>query len=73
MEQVITQLAVKILFDDYSGVLLDEEDNYFTREAEIIIDIVYDFERICLKYLQKKGTYSKLYCLNVKRLFSIFL
>ena len=73
MEQVITQLAVKILFDDYSGVLLDEEDNYFTREAEIIIDIVYDFERIRLKYLQKKGTYSKLYCLNVKRLFSIFL
>ena len=36
MEQVITQLAVKILFD--------EEDNYFTREAEII-DIVYDFDK----------------------------
>ena len=29
MEQVITQLAVKILFDDYS-VSLYEEDNYFT-------------------------------------------
>ena len=42
MEQVNTQLAVKILFDDYSGFLLDEENNYFTREAEIIINIVYD-------------------------------
>ena len=40
MEQVITQLAVKILFEDYSG-LWDEEDNYFTREAEMIIKIVY--------------------------------
>ena len=37
MEQVITQLAVKMLFDDYSG--------YFTREAEIIIDIVYDLDK----------------------------
>ena len=45
MEQVITQLAVKILFDDYSGFLWDEEDNYFTREAEIIIDIVYDLDK----------------------------
>ena len=42
MEQVNTQLSVKILFDDYSCFLWDEEDNYFTREAEIIIDIVYD-------------------------------
>ena len=45
MGQVITQLAVKILFDDYSGFLWDEKDNYFTREAEIIIDIVYDLEK----------------------------
>ena len=45
MEQVNTQLAVKILFDDYSGFLWDEEDNYFTREAEIIIDIVYDLDK----------------------------
>ena len=46
MEQVITQLAVKILFDDYSVFFLwDEEDNYFTREAEIIIDIVYDLDK----------------------------
>ena len=37
MEQVNTQVAVKILFD--------EEDNYFTREAEIIIDIVYDLDK----------------------------
>ena len=45
MEQVITQLAVKILFDDYSGFLWNEEDNYFTREAEIIIDIVCDLAK----------------------------
>ena len=38
MEQVITQLAVKILFDDYSVF-------FFTREAEIIIDIVYDLDK----------------------------
>ena len=25
--------------------LWDEEDNYFTREAEIIIDIVYDLDK----------------------------
>ena len=45
MEQVNTQLAVKILFDDYSVFLRDEEDNYFTRELEIIIDIVYDLDK----------------------------
>ena len=46
MEQVNTQLAVKILFDDYSVFFLrDEEGNYFTREAEIIIDIVYDLDK----------------------------
>ena len=44
MEQVITQLAVKILFDDYSGFLWYEEDNYFTREAEVIIDIVHVYD-----------------------------
>ena len=43
MEQVITQLAVKILFDDYSG-FMKEEDSYFTREAEIIIDIVHVYD-----------------------------
>ena len=43
MEKVITQLAVKILFDDYSGFY--EEDNYFTREAEIKIYIVYDLDK----------------------------
>ena len=36
MEQVITQLAVKI------WILWDEDDNHFTREAEITVDIVYD-------------------------------
>ena len=45
MEQVITQLAVYILFDDYSVLLSDEEDSYFTREAELIIDIVYDLDK----------------------------
>ena len=40
MEQVITQLAVKILFDDYSG-FYDMRTIIFTREAEIIIDIVH--------------------------------
>ena len=45
MEEVSTQLAVIILFDDYSVFLWDEEDNYFTREAEIIIDIVYDLDK----------------------------
>ena len=77
MKQVNTQLAVKILFDDYSGFLCDEEDNYFTREADIIINIVYDLYmtwiRVDLEYLHKKGTSTKLYCLNVKRLFSMFL
>ena len=43
MEQVIIQLAVKILFGDYS-FLWYEEDNYFTREAEIIIDIVHVYD-----------------------------
>ena len=45
MEQVNTQLAVKILFDYYSVFLWDEEDNYFTRKAEIVIDIVYDLDK----------------------------
>ena len=45
MEQDNTQLAVKIFFDDYSVILWDEEDNYFTREAEIIIEIVYDLDK----------------------------
>ena len=27
------------------GFLSQEEDNYFTREAEIIIDIVYDLDK----------------------------
>ena len=45
MEQVNIRLAVKIVFDDYSGFLRDEKDNYFTREAEIIINIVYDLDK----------------------------
>ena len=42
MEQVITQLAVKILFDDYFGFYEMRRTIIFTREPEIIIDIVYD-------------------------------
>ena len=45
MEQVITQLAVKILFDDYSVFFLwYEEDHYFTREAEIMINFVHVYD-----------------------------
>ena len=44
MEQVITQLAVKILFDDYSSFYEMRRTIIFTREAEIIIDIVYDLD-----------------------------
>ena len=40
MKQVLTQLAVKILLDDYS-VFYDMS----TREAVIIIDIVYDLDK----------------------------
>ena len=50
-EKVITQLAVKILFNDYSVFFWDEEDNSFTWEAEIIIDIVYDLDKDWFKYL----------------------
>ena len=39
MEQVITQLAVKILFDDYSGFY-----DMRRTEAEIIIDIVHVYD-----------------------------
>ena len=63
MEQIITQLAVKILFDDYSVVFLwDEEDNYFTREAETIIDIVYDLDKDWFRNLHQKETFTKLNC-----------
>ena len=41
MEQVITQLAVKILFDDYSGFYDMRRTIILTREAEIINDIVH--------------------------------
>ena len=61
MEQVITQLAVKILFDDYSGF-------YDMRRTIIlpVIDIVLTWIRIGLESLHKKGTFTKLFCLNVK-------
>ena len=44
MEQVITQLAVKILFDDYSGFYDMRRAIIFTREAEIINDIVHVYD-----------------------------
>ena len=43
MEQVITQLAVIILFDDYSGFMI-WGGQLFYREAEIIIDIVHVYD-----------------------------
>ena len=43
MEQVITQIAVKILFEDYSGFYeMRRTIPENTREAEIILDFVYD-------------------------------
>ena len=47
MEHVITKLAVKILFDDYSG-FYERGGQLFTTEAEIIIDIIvhlYDLDK----------------------------
>ena len=45
MEQVNTQLAVKVLFDDYSGFYEMRRTIILQREAEIIIDIVYDLDK----------------------------
>ena len=55
--------------------LLHEEDNYFTREAEIIIDIVhvYDLDKDWFRLFTLEMAFSKLYVLNVKRLFPMFL
>ena len=45
MEQVITQLAVKILFDDYSGFYDMRRTIILPRDAVIVIDIVYDLDK----------------------------
>ena len=46
MEQVITQLADKILFDDYSSFFYEMRRTIiFIREAEKLIDIVYDLDK----------------------------
>ena len=52
MEQVITQLAIKILLDDYSGyyemrrqIILQLLYYYYFIITEIIIDIVYDLDK----------------------------
>ena len=41
-------------------------DNYFTKEADIMVDNVYDLNRISLEYLHLTGAFTKLACLNVK-------
>ena len=41
VEQDLTKFAVKILCDDSTG--FDEMDNCFATEADIIIDIIYDY------------------------------
>ena len=38
MEQALTQLAVKILFGDSTGLV----DNYFAKKTDIKIDFLYD-------------------------------
>ena len=53
MEQVITQLVWWLFW-----FLWDEEDNYFTREAEIIIDIVYVLDKDWFRILTlERGIY----------------
>ena len=47
-------------------------DNYFAREAEIMAS-VYDWIKISSEHLHLIGTFTKLYCLNVKLLFSMSL
>ena len=75
MEQVITQLAVKILFDDYSG-FYDMRRTIILPKKQKLYSILYMYMtwiRIGLEYSHKKETFTKLYCLNVKRLFPMFL
>ena len=47
-------------------------DKYFATEADIIIDIVYDLDKISLEYLHLTRTFTKS-CLNVKLLFCMSL
>ena len=68
MEQVISQLAVNILFDDYS-VFYEMR----RKEAEIIINIVYYLDKDWFRIFTLEREFTKLYCLNVKRLSSIVL
>ena len=44
MEQVLTQLAVKILLNDSTGFDEMRGGNYFAREAELM-GIVYDLDK----------------------------
>ena len=54
-------------------------DTYFTKEADIMINIVLIFatlltlERISLEYLHLTVTFTKLACLNVKLLLAMSL
>ena len=72
MEQVITQLAVKILFDDSLG--FDEmRRTIILPEKQKLSTLYVTWVRIRLEYLHMKGAFTKLSCLNVKLLFSVFL
>ena len=51
MQQVISQLEVKILCDDSTG--FDEVGHYFATEADKMIDIVYDFDEDKLRILER--------------------
>ena len=66
MEQTFTQFAVKILCDDSTA--FDEVDDYFATEADTMIDIIYedDLDGISFEYLHLTGTFTQLFCLNVK-------
>ena len=48
MEQVISQLAVKILFDDYSGFMIWGGKLFYQRSRNNI-DIVYDLDKDWLR------------------------
>ena len=54
MEQVITQLAVRILFDDYSG-FYDTRRTIILPEADIIIDIIYDLDKDWFRIFTLEG------------------
>ena len=61
--QDLTQFAVKILCDDYTGC--DKVDSYFATEADTMVDILYMSMTcmwISLKYLHLTGQFTNLSC-----------